>query len=841
MISIVIVSHSLKLAEGIHELAQQMVRDQVPIAIAGGTDNPDEPIGTDPMHVLAAIEAVYSDDGVLVLMDLGSALMSAEAALEFLPAEQQANIYLCEAPLVEGVMAAAVQAMTGSPIARVYDEARNALTAKTQQLEPVLRFKPEAPTSPAQIATPAASMLTEAITIVVPNALGLHARPAARLVETVSQFAADMQIAMGDRTADARSINQIAMLGTRQGDTLHVTASGADAQPALDALQALVEANFGDPINAPAAVESDKPNQEKSTVNAQSTQTDQLAGIPVCTGIAIGPVIDYRPQLPTIDERHIEDAAAEIQRLDTAIAAALADLEDVYTTAARHTNPDDAAIFRAHMLMLRDVDLLDAANARIQAEQINAEAAWHHVYEAVAAQYRALDNAYLRARGDDVVDVGQRVLRHLLQIEDAPVVPTTPGILVTPELTPSLAAQLAPSQVLGIITEQGGATGHGALLARALSIPTVVGVPNALALLAARQPIALDGTRGLVWIEPNAEDLTTLQAERDNWLVQRNIAAATSHKLAQTQDGHHIEVAANIGRAKEIHAAIAAGAEGVGLFRTEFLFMDRVAAPTEDEQFAAYVEVAQALGERPLLIRTLDVGGDKPITYLPFAHEENPFLGWRGIRFCLEMPDIFRPQLRAILRASAHGNVKIMFPMVSTVEEVRRARVILLEVQAELRAAGFAFNEQIDVGIMIEVPAAVWQADRLAQAVDFFSIGTNDLTQYIMAADRGNARVAGLVNALQPAVLSAIQQVVAAAHNAGIWVGMCGELAGNAQATALLVGLGVDELSMSASAIPQVKQVIRQLNVEIAQTLAQEALTTETSEGMQRLLAEASP
>ena len=425
-------------------------------------------------------------------------------------------------------------------------------------------------------------------------------------------------------------------------------------------------------------------------------------------------------------------------------------------------------------------------------------------------------------RGDDVIDVGQRVLRHLIQVDHAPIAPATPSILVAAELTPSIAAELTPDMIIGIITEAGGATGHGAVLARALGIPTIVGVADALAQLVDDQSIALDGETGLIWTAPTADELTTLRTERDEWQAQRQAAIAASHELAQTADGRHIEVAANIGRAAEIHAALAAGAEGVGLFRTEFLFIDRSEAPTEDEQVAAYVEVAEALGDRPLLIRTLDVGGDKPIAYLPFAHEENPFLGWRGIRFCLETPTIFRPQLRAILRASARGNVKVMFPMVSTVDEVRQARAILTDVQAELRTEGVAFDEQIDVGIMIEVPAAVWSAEQLAREVDFFSIGTNDLTQYVMAADRGNARVAGLVDALQPAVLTAIQQVVTAAHNAGIWVGMCGELAGNAEATPLLVGLGLDELSMSAPAIPQVKAAIREVDVTAARASAKE-------------------
>ena len=821
MVGIVLVSHSLPLAEGLLALLRQMAPDAA-VALAAGTDNPDAPIGTDPMRVYGAIETVYSADGVLILMDLGSAIMSAEAAIEFLDPDQQAQIYLCEVPLVEGALAAAVAAAGGAGLAQVLTEARAALPAKLAQLEPILRIKPPVvATTPTPVPIAAADA---EVTLTIPNRLGLHARPAARLVELVNRFAARVTLTIGARTIDAGSITQVITSGARQGDLVKFAAAGPDSAAVLAAIQQLVAQNFGD------AVASDVPTADAATTDPtvidHASIPGQPFGLPASSGIAIGTAFVLGQQTPAVVCQSITDVVAEQHKFAQAVAAAKAALAALAQTLATRASADEVGILTAQQLMLADPALLARVNHQIATEAVNAPWAWQQAIDSLVADYQTLEDDYLRRRAADVRDVGNRVLRHLAHDHAAVTTAPTmrePVILVAAELTPSDTAALDPALVLGIVTATGGATGHAAIIARSLGIPVVTGVADALALIRDGQEVALDGSSGQLWLALDAETKAVLQARREEWLAGRNAARTLALAPAITTDGHRIEIAANIGSAAEVAPALAQGAEGVGLFRTEFLFMGRTQAPDEETQFQAYRAAALALGDRPLLIRTLDVGGDKPLPYLGIGVEENPFLGWRGIRYCLDNPTLFRTQLRAILRAGYGQRLQVMFPMVSTVAEVEQARALLAAEAQVLRAAGIDCAENLAVGIMIETPAAVLNATRLAAVVDFFSIGTNDLTQYLMAADRGNAKVAGLIDALQPAVIGAIAQVTAAAHAAGIWVGICGELAGDPLATALLVGLGIDELSMSAPAIPAVKAQIRAMShrtaVELAQTL----------------------
>ncbi len=826
MISIVLVSHSAKLAEGVYDLANQMTQGQVSIATAGGIDDPDAPLGTDPTKVLAAIEAVYSEEGVLVLIDLGSALLSAEMALEFLSPEQQANIYLCAAPLVEGAMAAAVQASVGGTIQQVMAEAMNALAAKAEHLAPAQSAPAEA-----AVSTPPAPDALE-LRLIVPNRLGLHARPAALFVRTAAQHQAEIWVSKGERIANAKSINQVATLGVRYRDEILITAAGPDAAKALVALKTLAGQNFGDSIDEIVPV---TPVQAAVTP-LPATAPGELVGIAASPGIAIGPAFIYQPTLPPVVKRTVKDIAAQWAKLQTAVDAALLEIRTLEVRMTRQVNAADAAIFGAHQLFLEDPILLETTKGYIFEQQINAEAAWEQAIEDMADTFHQLDDEYLRARAADILDVGQRVLRHLLGVEAPSLNFSRPSILIATDLTPSDTARLDPAKVLGICTEVGTATSHSAILARALGIPAIVGLNQPVSGLVNDHTIALDGATGRLWLNPTADQLAQLETQRADWLARQHQAKATGRKPAVTQDGHSLEIAANIGGPHDAGVALEYGAEGVGLFRTEFLYMDREQAPTEEEQLAAYRQVAQAMGTRPVIIRTLDVGGDKPLPYLDLGREDNPFLGWRGIRFCLEHPEILKPQLRAVLRASAGHNLKLMFPMVGTLVEWQAARQMLAEVQAELREAKIAFDAQMEVGIMIEVPSAVAVADQLAAEVDFFSIGTNDLTQYVMAADRGNARVATLANALQPAVLRMIKQTVQAANAAGIWVGMCGELAGNPLAAPLLVGLGLTELSMSAPNIPHVKAAIRRLTLPEAEQIAQEVLKLKSADAVKDYL-----
>jgi phosphocarrier protein FPr len=827
-IAIVIVSHSKQLALGVRELAAQMVQGQVSIAVAAGIEDPENPLGTDPIQVYEAIASVFSDDGVLVLMDLGSALLSAEMAIEFLPEAQQQKIYLCEAPLVEGAIAAVVAAAAGRDIHQVMAEARGALLAKATQLgvnplsvvsDNIEARNPESP--------------TKEIRLIVSNRLGLHARPAAQFVGTAARF--QSQILVQNLTRNTQlvrgdSINQVTTLGVRQGHELVITATGSDADEALAALQALFANNFGEDnvvLNSPPAFHHE----------VTPATHGELSGIAASWGVAIAPVVHYQPTHITITEYHVDDPESEWQRVQTAIHAAKQEIQAVFSQASLQIGDTEAAIFDAQLLFLEDPVLLEAAYGRISDHHINAEAAWQAVVDEVATSYRSLEDSYLQERVDDVVDVGQRVLRLLAGNLPADLHFDEPAILVATDLSPSDTARLDPTKVLGICTTFGSATSHSAIIARTLGIPAVLGVDAQVLHLADGTLMALDGESGKAWVEPESHILDLLAAKQSAWQTAQQEARTTAHQPAITRDGRQVSVFANIGSINDVQVAVASGAEGVGLLRTEFLYLDRTSAPTEEEQLEVYQAIAQVLDNRPLIIRTLDVGGDKPLPYLRVGFPEaNPFLGWRGIRFCLDRVDLFKTQLRAILRASVGHQIKIMLPMIATLGEVRAAKVILGEVQTELNQAGIPFDTAIKVGIMVEVPSAVAIADQLAAEVDFFSIGTNDLSQYVMASDRTNPRVANLVDALHPAVLRMVQQTIQAAHAAGISVGLCGELAADTLATPILLGLGLDELSVNPQSIPGVKQAIARLSIVESEAIAASALQQDSAVHVRELI-----
>lgn len=823
MVNIVIVSHSAKLAEGVRELAEQMAQGKVAIAVAGGIDDPANPIGTDATKVLKAIESVYSPDGVLVLMDMGSALLSAEVALDLLTPEEKANVHLCSAPLIEGTIAAAVQASAGAPMAQVLAEAQASLSAKIAHLAP--SGCQDACTTMPEDEMPAG---VRQVRLQIRNPLGLHARPAANVVKTASRFRAEITITAGRRSASAKSINQVATLGVRQGEEVVVSAAGPDAAEALSAMINLARDNFGE--SCTSAI-------EPSDLPLESPAGDsELTGIPASSGIALGPAFLYQSCMPEVKEYMITDANAEWTRLQAAIADARKELEALQEAACRQIGQDETAILEVHEMILLDPTLQDKAKELVFAHKRNAEFAWQSAIEEIAGEYRNLDDDYLRARAADVLDAGQRVLRNLLGVIQPSLEMDRQVIIVAREMTPSDVACLNPASALGICTEAGGATSHAAIMARSMCIPAIVGLTGIADRIKDQQFIALDGSTGRLWLNPSPEQLTQLQERREQWCREQEESRAAGRQPAVTRDGHRVSVAANIGTPLDTRPALEYGAEGVGLFRTEFLFFDRKTPPDEEEQLSAYLQVSQAMGNSPVTIRTLDAGGDKPLSYLAMDAEDNPFLGLRGIRLCLSNADLFKTQLRAILRASYGHHLRLMFPMISTLEELRTARQMLAEAQSELHAGGIMFDERLQVGIMIEVPSAVAIADHLAAEIDFFSIGTNDLTQYVMAADRGNGKVAGLANALQPAVLRLIHQTVVAAHSAGKQVSMCGELAGNPLASSLLVGLGLDELSMSAASIPAVKAAIRQVSLFEAKEIAQRVLAQNTLEDVHHIL-----
>jgi multiphosphoryl transfer protein len=805
MIGLVLVSHSAALAEGVCELAQQMAQGRARIAVAGGIDDSDNPIGTDALKVLAAVEAVYSTEGVIILMDLGSALMSAETALELLDEDKRSHVHLSDAPFVEGAIAAAVQASIGSSVEVVLAEARGALASKQHHLD-------AAPT----ILEASAELHKQALSfhLIVPNRLGLHARPAARLVGLVGQYKASVTLRKGEQSASARSINAVTLLDVRQGDEVEVLAEGDDAQAVLDAVRRLAESNFGD------TDADDYPH-----AGIRSFRADILSGICVSKGVAIGQVYRLAESRPNISLAIVEDVQGELACLDAAVSAARGVLDDLI----RQMGTAEAAIFHAHQLMLWDDDLLNDARTRIIQSEHNAESCWWEAVEAMANRYQKSENAYLQARAADVYDVGRRVLHQLSpRMSAAPDFPEG-CILVASDLSPSETAQLDPRRVLGITTSRGAAASHASIIVRGLGIPTVVGLGAALDELKNGQTIALDADHGWVYPHPTEAQIATFRQKLDAQRLEQERLRAEGQQAAITPDGRRIEVVANIGTPSEGVSLQEMGAEGVGLFRTELLFMNRTIAPDEDEQHQAYTAAAERLNGLPVTIRTLDVGGDKQIPYLDLRREDNPFLGWRGIRWWLDQPDLAATQLRAICRASVLHNIRVMFPMVSTLDELARARQLLRQVQDQLTSESIPFNPDMAIGIMIEVPSTVQMAEQFAEQVDFFSIGTNDLTQYLMAADRGNQRVSHLATGFQPALLRALKHVVDAAHARGKWVGVCGEMAGDPRLTRLLLGLGVDELSMSPPAIPKIKAIIRQTSYSEAQIVAANVLTLATA------------
>jgi multiphosphoryl transfer protein len=824
MVGIVIVSHSATLAEGVRELAAEMGGPDVRLELAGGIEAPEPALGTDAVRVAEAIARADSGDGVLVLMDLGSAVLSAETALDLLTPEQQKGVLLCEAPLVEGAVAAAVAAKLGAPLAEVAAEARGGLQGKVAHLG---AGEPGSST-----AAPAAAPLEEGLTVRldIRNPLGLHARPAARFVQTAAGFDASVEVinlTSGRGPASARSLNGLATLGIRQGHEILVSAHGPQAAAALDALAQLAGREFDEePARAAPPL---------TAVAAGPTPDGGLTGLPGAPGIVSGPARHLRSAEPEIPTGSSGDPEAEWAALMGALEQVRTEIGATRESVAARAGEYSAAIFDAHLLFLDDDALLGPARHAIFEEGRNAAEAWDAAAEAVAAEYRSLDDDYMQARAEDLTGVARQVVAALTG-HPAGLALTRPGIVVAADLTPADTAALDRKLARGIATAAGSPTSHSAILARSLGIPAAVGLGETLLEVPEDTSLLLDGDAGVVYVDP-AEELVAEYGRQSAVREEASREArARATEPALTRDGHPVEVVANIGSPEDVPVALANGAEGVGLLRTEFLFLERDSMPTEDEQYGAYSRIAAALEGRPLVLRTLDVGADKPLPYVPTQTEANPFLGVRGIRLALARPELLETQLRAVLRTSAEHPLKIMFPMVATLDEYRQARAALEGVREELEQAGTAVPKELEVGVMIEVPAAALAAEVFAPEVDFFSLGTNDLTQYTMAAERGNASVVGLADGLHPSVLRLIQIVAGAGSRHDRWVGVCGELASDPVAVPVLVGLGITELSANAPAIPAVKQAVRSLDADAARALADEALTLSSASEVRALV-----
>lgn len=839
MVGIVLVSHSAELAAAVKALADQQTQGRAAIAAVGGTGDPAQPFGTDAVAIMEAIQAVYSDDGVLVLMDLGSALMSTEMAIEFLDEAQRPNVRMSQAPFVEGAMAATVQASIGRDLAAVAAEAVDALGPKQQALGAAA---PEPPPAAAESPEPAAAGAATTATVTLVNPAGLHFGPAVQFVQIAAGYTADISarnLTTGAGPADAKRFNQVLSLGAERGHAVEIRASGPDAGEAVAALVAIAEAGFGELGEA-----APPPPAPESAAALEGHGRLICRGIAASPGVAIGVPCPLAQQAgPAFARRSTLALEAEWARYQAAVSQAQAELGDLADRMGRELGAAQARIFQAHALVLADPDLTVAVRAGIVEAGLTAEAAAQEATEAQAGQYAAMEGARFQERAADLRDVGSRLLA-ALTAGGAAATAALPAdaVILAEDLAPSQTAALDRSRVVAFCTALGGPTSHSAILARSMNIPAVVGLgEDALGQLAAAAALIVDGAAGAVIADPDAETLAAYRVRQAEQTAARHAAQAAAQAAARTADGARVEVVANLATAADAATALAAGAEGVGLLRTEFLFQDRTEPPTEEEQVEAYRQVVAAMAPRPVIIRTLDIGGDKPAPYLNLPAELNPFLGWRAIRVCLAMPEFFKVQLRAILRAAVHGDVRVMFPMIATRGEVEQARSLLGEAAGELAAAGLPHNAAIQVGIMVEVPAAAETPDLLAPVVDFFSIGTNDLTQYTFAADRGNARVAAVGDPLHPAVLRQIARVLDAAHAAGRWVGLCGELAGNPAAIPVLLGLGLDEFSMAAGSIPAAKATLARWSRPAAQALARRALGLADSAAVRAAVAAASP
>ncbi len=555
-----------------------------------------------------------------------------------------------------------------------------------------------------------------------------------------------------------------------------------------------------------------------------------IKGIDASPGVAIGKIFLYQEKELELNYNKVTDTDKEVERLLSGQAETKVQLEAIREKTRVKLGDEKAAIFDGHITLLEDEDLVDEVKMKIEDENKSAELALHEGIEEYCEMIANLDDEYLRERVADLRDIAKRWMNNILGVEviDLGNLPAN-TVIVAKDLTPSDTAQMDLQNVKGFVTEIGGKTAHSAIMARSLEVPAVVGTKEIMGSLVSGQTIIVDALTGDVIINPTEEEITTYTEKRDKYLADKEELRKLAKEEAITKDGHRVATWANIGSPNDLDGVLRNGADGIGLYRTEFLFMNNDRLPSEDEQFAAYKEVAERMEGKPVTIRTMDIGGDKALPYMKLPHEDNPFLGYRALRVCLDRKDMFKTQLRALLRASEFGQVKIMFPMVINLTEVRRSKALLEECKAELRAEGIAFDENVKVGIMIETPATAFRAKHFAEEVDFFSIGTNDLTQYTLAVDRGNENISELYDTYNPAVLQAIKLAIDGAHEAGITISMCGEFAGDENATELLLGLGLDAYSMSAISIPKIKRNLINTSYANSKILAEEALKLDTA------------
>ncbi|MCQ1858131.1 phosphoenolpyruvate-protein phosphotransferase PtsI [Haemophilus sputorum] len=564
-----------------------------------------------------------------------------------------------------------------------------------------------------------------------------------------------------------------------------------------------------------------------------------VTGIAASPGVVFGKALVLKEEPIVLNTQKIsaDQIDAEVAKFYAGREKTAAQLNSIHEKALRTLGAEKAAIFEGHLMILEDEELEEEILAYLKENLVTADVATNKIIDQQVAVLSEIDDEYLKERAGDIRDIGNRLLRnilgmHIVDLGDI----QEESILVAYDLTPSETAQLNLDKVLGFITDIGGRTSHTSIMARSLELPAIVGTNDITAHVKTGDLVILDAISNQIHINPSETEIAAFKAQQEKLAAEKAELAKLKELPAETLDGHRIEVAGNIGTIRDVDGVLRNGGESVGLYRTEFLFMDRASLPGEEEQFEAYKEIVEAMEGKQVVLRTMDIGGDKELPYLDLPKEMNPFLGWRAVRIGLTRREILDTQLRAVLRASAFGKLAVMFPMIISVEEIRELKSIVAELKAQLRAEGHAFDENLQLGVMVETPSAAVNARHLAKEVDFFSIGTNDLTQYTLAVDRGNEIIAHLYNPLTPSVLNLIKQVIDASHAEGKWTGMCGELAGDVRATALLLGMGLDEFSMSAISVPHVKKLARSISYADAKALADEALAQPTAADIERLV-----
>jgi len=808
-VGLVVVSHSRPLARAAVALAQQMVKGRpVRFAIAAGLD--ETTLGTDAVRISEAIEEVDGPAGVVVLMDLGSAVLSAELALDLLTDHQmRTRVVLSPAPLVEGLVVAAVAAAGGGTAADVAAEARTALMGKAAQLS-------DGQDNDAATALPDSDGEGLSAVFTVENPHGLHARPAARLVGEVRGLDATVRlrnVTTGAGPVPATSLSRVATLGALFGHQIEVLASGRQAQDALEHVLALARRQF----------------DEHSVVSVDDDEGPALHGPRgASAGVVVGPVRTASIEEIDPSQDVIADVSTEWRRVVEAIAVVRRELEQQRVTTLRELGPEEAGIFDAHLALLNDPEILADLKTRV-GEGVGANLAWSSCLVDVQRNWEQLADPYLRERAADIRALRHHVLRVLTgaAARGAPL----DGVLVARDLTPADAAALDLDRIRGVVLAYGSATSHAAILARARQLPLIVGAGREVLSWPDGAVVAMDGATGELELNPSPTLVETFERRAAVARERRALELHEAHQPATSLDGVPFLVAANLGSLADARSAAAAGADGAGLVRTEFLFLGRSKGPTVEEQEAEYRAMATEMGGRRITLRTLDVGGDKPLPYLPAPREDNPFLGVRGIRLSLRRVSLLRAQLEAIVRTARDTPVSVMFPMISTVEELLEARALL-----SAAAGDRGLPQDLHVGMMVEVPAAALKIASFVPHLDFVSIGTNDLTQYTLAAERGNAAVAALSDPLDPGVLRLIYAVCRGAGDR-IDIALCGEAAGDDEAIPILAGLGVREFSVAPPAVPRVKSVLRRLNVDACAVLARRALDLHSAAQVRQLAA----